>query len=168
MTKSTPEVALTPEEVQEILAHCGPHALLVSGQALALWAAVYDVTPPPVLAGAISSDADFIGNVQLARKLGHALKLWDFWQPAPDDATTQTAKLTRTVANGIKQIDFLDGIAGLDTQAVQRRAATITLASRRRAARAAPAGRAGEPPAEPSAKLRESAMPGVSPRPTCP
>jgi len=96
---------------------------------LALWAAVYDVTPPPVLAGAISSDADFIGNVQLARKLGHALKLWDFWQPAPDDATTQTAKLTRTVANGIKQIDFLDGIAGLDTQAVQRRAATITLAS---------------------------------------
>jgi len=94
---------------------------LVGGQALALWAAVYDVTPPPVLAGAISSDADFIGNVQLARKLGHALKLWDFWQPAPDDATTQTAKLTRTVANGIKQIDFLDGIAGLDTQAVQRR-----------------------------------------------
>jgi len=129
VTKSTPEVALTPEEVQEILAHCGPHALLVGGQALALWAAVYDVTPPPVLAGAISSDADFIGNVQLARKLGHALKLWDFWQPAPDDATTQTAKLTRTVANGIKQIDFLDGIAGLDTQAVQRRAATITLAS---------------------------------------
>src|SRR5882724_4909908 len=55
-------------------------------------------TPPPVLAGAISSIADFIGNVQLARKLGHALKLWDFWQPAPDDATTQTAKLTRTVA----------------------------------------------------------------------
>jgi hypothetical protein len=33
------------------------------------------------------------------------------------------------VANGIKQVDFLDGIAGLDTQAVQRRAATITLAS---------------------------------------
>ena len=129
MTKPTPEVALTPEEVREILAHCGPNALLVGGQALALWAAVYDVTPPPVLAAAISSDADFIGNVQLARKLGHALKLWDFWQPAPDDATTQTAKLTRTVADGIKQIDFLDGIAGLDTHAVQRRAATITLAS---------------------------------------
>jgi hypothetical protein len=129
VTRQIPEVALTPEEVQEILAHCGSDALLVGGQALALWAAVYEVTPPPVLAAAISSDADFIGSVQLARKLGHALKSWEFWQPAPDDATPQTAKLTRTMEEGIKQIDFLDGIAGLDTDAVQRRAATITLAS---------------------------------------
>ena len=129
MTKQLPEVALTPEEVQEILAHCGPNALLVGGQALALWAAVYDVTPPAVLSTAISSDADFIGSVQLARKLEHALKVWEFWKPAPDDATPQTAKLTRTVDEGIKQIDFLDGIAGLDTDDVQRRAVVFTLAS---------------------------------------
>jgi hypothetical protein len=129
VTKPTPEIALTPNEVQEILAHCGPQALLVGGQALALWAAVYEVTPPEVLAAAISSDADFIGNAELARKLGRALKHWDFWRPEFDDATVQTAKLTRTVEGGIKQIDFLGSIAGLDTQAVQRRAATITLAS---------------------------------------
>ena len=96
---------------------------------MALWAAVYEVTPPAVLSAAISSDADFIGSVQFARKLGHALKPGELWQPAPDDATPQTAKLTRTVEEGIKQIDFLDGIAALDTDAVQRRAVILTLAS---------------------------------------
>ena len=129
MTERLHEVALTPDEVQEILAHCGPHALLVGGQALALWAAVYEVTPPKVLAAAISSDADFIGNAELARKLGRALKHWDLWKPRIDDATVQTAKLTRTVEGGIKQIDFLGSIAGLNTEAVQRRAVTITLVS---------------------------------------
>lgn len=91
MTEPIHEIALTPDEVREILAQCGPHALLVGGQALALWAAVYEVTPPKVLAASISSDADFIGNAVLARKLGDTLKGWDFWQPKFDDATPQTA-----------------------------------------------------------------------------
>jgi hypothetical protein len=129
VTERLHEVALTPEEVREILAQCGTHALLVGGQALALWAAVYEVTPPKVLAASISSDADFIGDAALARKLGDALKGWDFWKPTFDDATPQTAKLSRTVAGGVKQIDFLGAIAGLATAAVQRRAVVITLAS---------------------------------------
>ena len=129
MTDRAPEVALTAAEVQEILSLCGPAALLVGGQALALWAVVYDVTPPQVLAAAISSDADFIGNAEVARELGNSLKNWDFWRPQFDDATVQTAKLTRSVTDGIKQIDFLGAIAGLDTAAIQRRAVTLTLAS---------------------------------------
>jgi hypothetical protein len=129
VTDPAPEVALTAEEVQEILSLCGPQALLVGGQALALWAVVYEVTPPEILAASISSDADFVGNAEIARKLGRSLKHWDFWRPKLDDATVQTAKLTRTVADGIKQIDFLGGIAGLDTEAIQRRAVTLTLTS---------------------------------------
>ena len=62
MTEPVPEIALTAEEVDEILAQCGSHALLVGGQALALWSAVYKVTPPEILAASISSDADFIGS----------------------------------------------------------------------------------------------------------
>jgi hypothetical protein len=130
VTEPLHEVALTPDEVREILAQCGAHALLVGGQALALWASVYEVTPPKVLAASISSDAHFIGDALLARRLGDALKGWDFWQPTLDDATPQTAKLSRTVEGGVKQIDFLGTIAGLETSAVQRRAVTITLASR--------------------------------------
>jgi hypothetical protein len=70
VTEPIHEIALTTDEVREILAQCGPHALLVGGQALAMWASVYAVTPPKVLAASISSDADFIGNATLARKLG--------------------------------------------------------------------------------------------------
>jgi hypothetical protein len=129
VTERAHEIALTPEEVREILAHCGPHALLVGGQALALWVSVFEVTPPTLLAASISSDADFIGSADLARKLGNALKNWKFWRPELGDATPQTAKLTRAVDGGIKQIDFLGSIAGLDTTAVQRRAVIISLAS---------------------------------------
>ena len=129
MTEPAPEIALTAEEVDEILEQCGSHALLVGGQALALWSAVYEVTPPEILAASISSDADFIGSADIAAKLGRALKSWQFWRPKPDDATVQTAKLTRTTVGGIKQIDFLGAIAGLKTEAVQRRAVTLTLAS---------------------------------------
>jgi hypothetical protein len=129
VTELLHEIALTPDEVEEILAHCGPNSLLVGGQALALWVAVYEVTPPEVLAASISSDADFIGSAVLARRLSDALKGWDLWQPTLDDATPQTAKLSRTIEDGVKQIDFLGAIAGLDTAAVQRRAVAITLAS---------------------------------------
>ena len=126
---ATPEVALTAAEVQEILSVCGTQALLVGGQALALWAVIYDVTPPRILATSISSDADFIGSAEIARKLASSLRHWKFWRPDLEDVTVQTAKLTRTVPEGIKQIDFLAAIAGLDTETIQRRAVTITLAS---------------------------------------
>ena len=129
MIEPRPEIALTPEEVQEILSLCGTRALLVGGQALALWTTIFEVSPPEEIAAAISSDADFIGSADVAQKLGRALKHWDFWKPKFDDATVQTAKLTRTVSEGIKQIDFLGGIAGLGTEAIQRRAVTLTLAS---------------------------------------
>ena len=36
MTEQLPEIALTSEEVAEVLTHCGEAALLVGGQALAL------------------------------------------------------------------------------------------------------------------------------------
>jgi hypothetical protein len=54
---------------------------------------------------------------------------WDLWRPKLDDATPQTAKLTRAVKGGVQQIDFLSGIIGLDTRAIQTRAVEITLRS---------------------------------------
>lgn len=37
-TRALQEAELTSEEVERILKVCGPHALLVGGQALATWA----------------------------------------------------------------------------------------------------------------------------------
>ena len=127
MTEPLAEIALNDAEVAEVLRHCGPAALLVGGQALAFWATRYEVEPVGVLAAAITSDADFIGSAQVAASLGRSLG-WQHWVPSLDDATTQTAKLTKTVPGiGIKQIDFLSGIVGLETDRVERRAVTVTL-----------------------------------------
>lgn len=51
MTEALREIALSAAEVQEILAQCGSSALLVGGQALALWAVYFNVEPVGVLSG---------------------------------------------------------------------------------------------------------------------
>ena len=50
------------------------------------------------------------------------------WTPSLDDSTPQTAKLTKRVDyNGVKQIDFLHSIVGLDTKEIRKRAVAINL-----------------------------------------
>jgi len=50
------------------------------------------------------------------------------WTPSWDDSTPQTAKLTKRVDNyGVKQIDFLHSIVGLDTKEIRKRAVAINL-----------------------------------------
>jgi hypothetical protein len=123
------EVALTGEEVDRILSVCGSQALLVGGQALAFWAAHYEVQPVGVLSASVTSDVDFIGTSRVAEKLREALD-WNIWIPTMDDATEQTAKVTATIpGGGVKQIDFLRAIVGLDTDRIQAHAVEATLPS---------------------------------------
>ncbi len=123
------ELALTREEVDEILSSCGRGVLLVGGQALAFWATHYRVEPVGELSGKITSDVDLIGTAAEARRLGARLQ-WTLWFPTMDDATAQTAKLTkRGPRGGVKQIDYLSGIVGLDTAKIQARAVDVLLSS---------------------------------------
>jgi hypothetical protein len=125
-----PELALTEEEVGEILRSCKGRALLVGGQALAFWAQHYDVTPLGVLGANVTSDVDFLGDAQVARELAEDLKAkgWRFWRATADDGTTQTTKLSKRIeGQGIKQIDFLGSMVGLDSERVKRRAVTLHL-----------------------------------------
>jgi hypothetical protein len=131
MTTPLPEIALTEEEIDQILRSCNGRALLVGGQALAFWAQHYQIKPLGVLAANVTSDADFVGTAQVARDLWQTLRAlgWKYWQPSPDDATSQTAKLSKTVAGrGIKQVDFLGSVIGLNTERIGQRAAVLTLA----------------------------------------
>lgn len=131
MTAPLPEVALTEEEIDQILRSCNGRALLVGGQALAFWAQHYQVKPLGVLAENVTSDADFVGGAPIARDLWKALKAlgWKYWKPSPEDPTSQTAKLSKTVeGQGIKQVDFLHAIIGLKTEGIERRAALLALA----------------------------------------
>ena len=119
------EEPLTPADVREILRVCGAGGLLVGGQSLAFWADFFAVALPPILSSGVSSDADFIGDAVLARKVARMLR-WNEWLPSMDDATPHTAKVTKRAAGGgVKQVDFLSGVAGLDTRDLERRAVEV-------------------------------------------
>jgi hypothetical protein len=121
------EVALTEEEKDTILLYCGPEPLLVGGQALAFWAVWFKIESPSELGDKITTVADFIGSKSNARALNKQLR-WTMWTPSLDDSTPQTAKLTKAVDhNGVKQIDFLHSIVGLDTKELRKRAVAINL-----------------------------------------
>lgn len=129
MTEQLHEVALTREEVDEILFQCGTEALLVGGQALAVWAGYFRVRAVGELSEIITLDADFIGNRRVAEKLRAALG-WDIYFPTIDDSTPQTAKVsTKLPGGGVKQVDFLSAIVGLSPATVQVRAAELELRS---------------------------------------
>lgn len=124
------EAELTTEEVERILRVCGPRALLVGGQALAAWAVHYGIQPVGELSRSVTMDADFIGTSDTAQTLQRSLGTpWKIRKATFDDAGEQVAKVYATVpGEGIKQVDFLSGIVGLDTKGVRKRAAVITMA----------------------------------------
>jgi hypothetical protein len=125
LSEQIQEVALTEEEKNTILSYCGPEPLLVGGQALAFWAVWFKIASPAELGDKVTTDADFVGSSKNARALNKQLH-WTMWTPSLDDSTPQTAKLTKRVDyNGVKQIDFLHSIVGLDTKEIRKRAVAI-------------------------------------------
>jgi hypothetical protein len=129
-SRALQEAELTAEEVERILRVCGPHALLVGGQALAAWAVYYGVQPVGELSRVVTMDADFIGTSNIAQRLQRSLgSPWKLRKGTLDDFGGQIAKVYATVREeGIKQIDFLSGIVGLDTEAIRKRASQLELA----------------------------------------
>ena len=124
------ELALTPEEVDEILRRCDAKAVLVGGQALAVWAQVFDVLAFSDIGPEVTRDIDFLGSAQAASELANALRPmgWRMWKPSLDDVTPQTAKLSKRIeGEGIKQIDFLGSVVGLQTEDVRKRAVELEL-----------------------------------------
>jgi len=121
------EAVLTVEDLKRILSICAPRGLLVGGQALAFWADHLQVKRPADLVSGVTADADFIGDAGLAISLGKSLG-WETWIPTLDDATPQTAKVSHRLRNGgVKQVDFLSGVAGLTTKDLVRRAVVMEL-----------------------------------------
>ena len=121
-TQVETEAVLSTEDLRSILKVCSTEGVLVGGQALAFWADHFAVRRPPDLEPAVSADADFIADGELARKLARVLK-WKPWIPGFDDATFQTGKVTHKLPDGsVKQVDLLASVAGLATESVVRRA----------------------------------------------
>jgi hypothetical protein len=121
------EVPLTQAEVDTILLECGSTALLVGGQALAIWAEFFQIEPTGVLSKKVTADVDFIAPKTVANRLSLVLK-WRQYLPTFEDSTSQTAKVATTLPDGgVKQVDFLSSIVGLETAKIQKRAAELEL-----------------------------------------
>jgi hypothetical protein len=129
-SRALQEAELTADEIERILRVCGPHALLVGGQALATWAVYYGVQPVGELSRVVTMDVDFIGTSNVAQDLQRSLgSPWKLRKGTLDDAGGQIAKVYATVPEeGIKQIDFLSGIVGIETDKIRKRASQLTLA----------------------------------------
>jgi hypothetical protein len=122
------EVPLSDQDVETILKVCGTDALLVGEQALAIWAEYLQVERTGELSAKVTTDADFIGTREVAKRLSLALR-WRLYLPSFEDVTSHTAKVSTTLTNGgVKQVDFLNGIIGLDTAKVESRAAVLETA----------------------------------------
>ena len=126
-TEVETEATLSPEDLHSILKVCSTEGVLVGGQALGFWADHFALSRPADLEAAVSADADFIADGELARKLARVLG-WKAWIPGFDDATFQTGKVTQKLPDGsVKQVDFLASVAGLVTKDVVRRALEMEL-----------------------------------------
>ncbi len=121
------EVALTSAEITQILTVCGTQALLIGGQSLAFWALHYQVRPVGVLSELVTMDVDFVGAAKVAALLKKRLGgQWKLYTASLDDMSGQTAKVYEVLPdNGLKQVDFLSGIVGLDTRAANNRAVEV-------------------------------------------
>jgi hypothetical protein len=63
---------LSEEEIAAVLKFCGQEALLVGGQALAVWAQFFVVEPTGELADKVTLDVDFVGSRAVANALSGA------------------------------------------------------------------------------------------------
>ncbi len=124
-----PRLALSGNEVAEILRASEKIAILVGGQALAIWANFYQVEIPAALTANITRDADFIGTADTALLIKAALsnKGWKFQQITPGALSPITAQLTLQTQNGLMEIDFLESIVGVNTDDVRKRAVPLNL-----------------------------------------
>lgn len=124
-----PKLALSDEEVTEILRASEKIAILVGGQALSIWANFYRVVIPGALTASVTRDADFIGSADTALiiKGGLSNKDWKFEQVRRGALSPVTAQLTLESEGGVKEIDFLSSIVGLRTEDVRQRAVPVRL-----------------------------------------
>jgi hypothetical protein len=73
------QVAIPPAELDQLLRNASP-AILVGGQALAFWIALYAVPIDDAPVAVVTKDADFLGSrddaVRLARAVGRGRDEW--------------------------------------------------------------------------------------------
>jgi hypothetical protein len=118
------EIAISAQLLRKIVQAAGDGALLVGGQALALWAEHYGLNPATSrIKGAVTLDADFLGDRKLVEDIagGFASAQRKY---APSVGLTS---LVGSVEIGLSvdefvNVDVIHHVYGLDAQAVRKNA----------------------------------------------
>jgi len=101
------------------------NTVLVGGQAVMLWAAYFGIHPSQA---SLTADVDYLGKTSEAKRLSARLKLpHRIALPGMDDATPNTAVLSIRLPGYPDPVivDYLSGVAGIETGAVEKAAVTI-------------------------------------------
>jgi hypothetical protein len=118
----TNEAEASAAKLPELL-RLRPDAILVGGQALAVWAMALGVTPAPPLDAFVTSDVDFLGSKAVASELAERLHAELMVPPAEDPVQVNSAMLVlRDASLGTVLVDFLNEIVGVDSANVRKRA----------------------------------------------
>lgn len=94
-------------------------AILVGGQALALWTFLLGVSVPPELPRSVTRDLDSVCGIKSAHKVKDGFG-GIFAQSNIDDHTTNFAKLTLPVGGEDFEVDFLGSILGVSNDVLFR------------------------------------------------
>lgn len=121
----TSEAQASAAQIPELL-KLRPDAVLVGGQALAVWASALRIKPDPPLDPYVTSDIDFLATQVVARQVAKKLDA-KVLIPSPDGHVQVNSAVLVMGDNrtGHVLVDFLNQIAGLDTDKVKRRALEI-------------------------------------------
>lgn len=119
------EAEASAQVIPELL-RLRPDAVLVGGQALAVWANALNIRPEPPLDVFVTSDIDFLGSRRVARELAEKLHAELMVPSAEDHVQVNSAMLIlRDARTGTVLVDFLNEVVGIEAAIVKRRALEV-------------------------------------------
>lgn len=122
------EVPISQALLEKVLSNVTPDAVLVGGQALAIWVSHYniDITTGP-LVGAISDDADFLGGRNDVASIAQGVSGTPEYPPQRAiTALVGQVKIHVAPAEFVN-IDVIDKVVGIAADVVRRRASEAVL-----------------------------------------
>jgi hypothetical protein len=128
LTDTPAEVSISQDLLERILASATHDAVLVGGQSLAFWVARYDIKlPEQFLVGAISDDADFLGNRNDVKSI--AAQTNGVPEYPPKRAITALVGQVRIPLSptAYVNVDVLHSLIGLSAADVRKRASLVTI-----------------------------------------
>lgn len=117
------EVPISPALLEKVLSGVTPNAVLVGGQALAVWVSHYgvDLNSGP-LVGAISDDADFLGSRDDVTAIARSVSGTPVYPPQREITALVGQVKIRVAPTEFVNVDVIHKVVGIAAETVRKRA----------------------------------------------